>query len=323
MPREIQLHLVGMNLSLTAELLDEVNREACDILWRNVPYESVLLHTVVSGKNIHMFIPDVSPFFEHTPALARRMATDPGTIFSPYPRNMLVKYGPDSEDHAFPPVARIASSDLAKLDEIGRLIWDSIYRSKTPRRLRVSRVGDDRVPLPFAKRLHDPADFENPQTGRLVADMNDEIERIWIDPPKELLHLHSGKHSAETGMGSYGQYFSTLFFAGGEVNRLSNIANIGAIDSLLRLCQETEIDLPLLKTATKRLCTGAVQYLRMCGQEPVSSFFMRAVELFPSIATKMDYFRVFSTYALYTARLSGWHIHHFPWHHGDDHRYAD
>jgi hypothetical protein len=322
MRREIQISLVGTDVSLTAELLDEVNREACDILWRNVPFESVLLHTVVSGKNIHTFIPDVAPFFDHTPALARRMATDPGTIFTPYPRCMFVKYGPDSEDHAFPPVARIASGDLAKLDEIGRMSWESIYRTKTLRRLLVTRVGEDGAPRPFAERLHDPASFDAPPVRRLVADMNEEIERIWLEPPAELLELHSGRHSAETGMGSYGQYFSTLFFAEGEVNRLSNIANIGAIDNLLRLCGNSEVDLALLKTATLGLCTTAVQYLRMCGQGPVSSFFMRAVDLFPSVTSKAEYFRLFSTYALYTARLNGWHIHRFPWHHGDAHRYA-
>jgi hypothetical protein len=322
MRREIKLSLAGTDLSLTAQLLDDVNREACDVLWRNVPYESVLLHTVVSGKNVHTFIPDVAPFFDHTPTLARRLATEPGTIFTPDPRCLFVKYGPDSEDHAFPPVARIAPGDLEMLDELGRRSWDSIYRSKALHRLRVTRVGDDCAPRTFAERLLDPGSFDDPQLGRLVADMNEEIARIWLEPPAELLDLHSGRHSARTGMGSYGQYLSTLFFAEGEVNRLSNIANIGAVDNLLRLCQRADVDVPLLQALTKGLCTTAVQYLRMCGQEPVSSFFLRAVDLFPALTSKVDYFRVFSTYALYTARLNGWHIHRFPWHHGDHHRYG-
>jgi hypothetical protein len=314
MSRKIEISLENIDISLTAELLDEVNRDACDILWKNIPYESVLLHTMVSGKNVHTFIPEPLPFYEHQLTLARRMATAPGTVFSPFPRCLFIKYGPDSEDHSFPPVARLVESDLPQLDRLGKMAWDSMYKTKEIHRLRVTRVGDETPSKTFKARLYEPASFESQQVGHLVGEINAEIEKFWFAPPAELVNLTSGRQSTRTGMGSYGQYFSTLFYAEGEVNRLSNIPNIGCIDNLLRLCRQSEIDLPTLKTATKTLCTGSIQYLKMCGQGTISTFFNQAVEAFPSLTSKNEYFRLFSTFALYTSRLHAWHTHLFPWH---------
>lgn len=323
MTRKIQIELVGTGAVVTADLLDEVNLESCDVLWKSTPYRSTLLHTMVSGKNIHNVIPNVTPFWEHTPTRIRRMGADPGTIFCPYPRCMFIKYGPDSEDHSFPPVARVVPEDLPQLERMGQLGWESMYRTKRIHEVRVSRVGDDRPPEPIRARLIDPASIEEEQPRRLVADMNEEIDTIWLEAPEELLTLYSGRHSAKTAMGSYGQSFSTIFFVEGEVSRLSNIANIGAIDNLLRLCRQTDIDLPLLMVATKTLCEAAARYLEMCGLDKISGFFLRAMECSSSIRSKEEYFRLFSTYALYTSRFHSWNLHLFPWQHGDKHIYGE
>lgn len=324
MIRKIQIELVGKGLAISADLLDDVNRESCDVLWKSTPYQSPLLHTMVSGKNIHNVIPNVMPFWEHTPTVVRRMAAEPGTIFCPYPRCMFIKYGPDSEDHSFAPVARVVPGDLPKLEQMGRLCFESMYRTKETCEVRVIRVGEeDRAPEPMSARLFDPALFENAKIRRLVTDMNDEIEKIWLKAPEELLTLYSGRHSKKTAMGSYGQYFSTVFFVEGEVSRLSNIANIGAIDNLLRLCRQTDVDLPFLKIATKTLCEAAARYLAMCDQDKISSFFMRALESFDAIESREEYFRLFSTYALYTSRFHAWNLHMFPWQHGDKHVYGE
>jgi hypothetical protein len=322
MNRKIRISLVGTDLSATADLLDDINRAACDLLWRNVPYRSTLYHTLVSGKNAYTFLPEVAPVFDHAPALARRMDEGPGTIFIPYPRCMFVKYGRDSEDRSFPPVARVAAGDLPRIEEMGRRAWDSMYRSKEPLTIAVTRVGDARPPEALAARLLAPSSFADPGVAALVADMNAEIERIWLDPPEEVLALHSGRHSAETGLGSYGQYFTTLLFAEKETSRISNIANSGAIDNLLRLCHQTDADLAVLKAATKIFCGGQIEFLRLCGQRTFAGLFHRAVALFDRISSKAEYSRLFATYALYATRYNAWQLHRFPWSVGHGHAYG-
>jgi hypothetical protein len=320
--RSIRLGLAGTDLSAVADLLDEMNPEACDVFWRNVPYRSTLYHTLVSGKNVYSFFPEVTPVFEKPPTVVRRMATAPGTIFSPYPRGMLIKYGPDSEDRSFAPIAQVRADDLPALAEMGKRTWDSVWRTKQPLTLEVTHVGSPAPDAPgFAALLVAPGTCADAAIAELVADINAEIERIWLRVPDEVQTLHSGKHSAGTGLGSYGQYFSALFFAEKETSRISNIAGSGAIDNLLRLCHESDIDLETLKTTTKIFCAAQVEFLAICGQRTIAGFFQRAVALFDRISTKAEYSRLFATYALYGTRYNAWQLWLFPWSVGQGHAY--
>ncbi|MFJ8870572.1 hypothetical protein ACIRD6_33075 [Streptomyces sp. NPDC102473] len=315
----MRISLTGTDLAITADLLDEVNREACDILWGNLPYRSVMLHTVVAGSNMHSFVPTAAPFYDHAPVLQRRLASDPGTIFSPYPRCLFVKYGPDSEDHQFPPVARVTEDSLPAMREMGRMCWEAVYHTKEIREIVVEPVGGTvRQAVSVTDRLPSPERFSDPALRELAGDIGREIESIWSRPPQDLTDLYSGAHSSRTGLGSYGQYFSTLFFVEGEISRLSNIANIGSIDILLRLCRSGELPLPALKAATSSLCDVSVRYLAMCGQRSVSEFFQRLVGHFDAITTTQEYFDLFSLYSLYVYRLHSWNMLLFPWKAGQD-----
>ncbi len=320
MSRKIQLRLGGRRA--TALLLDELNRAACDVFWENVPFSCTVFHTLVSGKNIHTFIPEARPFFEHAPALERRLASEPGTIFSPDPRRMFVKYGADSEDRSFAPVARVVPEDLSALEAMGQLAWDSIYASKEPRPIEVIRVDDERSSRAFDHRLFHPSSFESPRIAGLVADINREIEAIWLSAPDEVTRLYSGRHSAETGLGSHGRFFSTLLFVEKETSRISNVASSGAIDNLLRLCRETDVDLAVLKEATRTFCGGLIEFLGMCGQTTFTGLYRRAIDAFGELESKQEYFRLFSTFSLYATRFNAWHLHLFPWSLGDGYAYS-
>ncbi|BBB02328.1 hypothetical protein RVR_10219 [Actinacidiphila reveromycinica] len=319
MSRQMKISLSGTDLHITADLLDDVNRQACDVLWGNLPYRSVLLHTVVAGSNMHSFVPTTAPFYDHAPTLRRRLECEPGTIFSPYPRCLFVKYGPDSEDHQFPPVARVTEDSLPAMREMGRLSWQAVYHSKEIRQIVVERAGQPSGAVPsVSSRLPSADRFGEPDLRQLAADMTAAIDDMWLTPPAELTDLYSGDHSARTGLGSYGQYFSTLFFVEGEISRLSNIANIGSIDIMLRLCRSGELPLPALKTATSMLCDVSVRYLAMCGQQTISDFFQRLVRHFDAITTPEEYFDLFSLFSLYAYRLHSWNMLLFPWKAGQE-----
>ena len=321
MQRKLRLQTVQTNLSILADLLEDQNPQACEALWNNLPYRSVQLHTVVAGKNIYNFIPDHTPFFNHQPHLVRRMETEPGTIFSPFPRSMFIKYGDDSEDHQFPPVARVREKDLDTLEEIGRLCWEGMYRTKVAQEVIVTRAEDIASITDTPLRLIEPTDFNNPKIQQLVHDLGEATHQIWLTPPAELEELISGRHSARTQIGSYGQHFSAIYFVSQESSRIANFINVGACDNFLRLSLREDLSLKTLEALIRTFCDVSSRFLRMCGQRQICNFYDRILEIFPALQTKDEFFRLFSAFTLYADRYHSWTVFLFPWQLGEEQRY--
>lgn len=315
--KQIRISLVGSSLAAVVDLFDEPNGTIAEAIWEAAPYRTLSLHNVVSGKNMYSFRPVVEPNFGFSPQTTRRMAAAPGTLFCSYPRVILIKYGEDSEDHSWPAVGRVRTEDLGAAQEIGRRTWEGMFHTKEIVELHFDRVGEIKPEQRFQDRLLDPGRMSDPRLASLLARTNEAIENIWVRPPPELLRLFDGTVSRETGMGSYGQYFSTLFFAESESSRLSNVANCGALDNLLRLCRNEQFELTPLKLATASLCRLSATYLRMCGQETIGGLMLEAIDNLDRFKTKDEYFDFFSTFTLYALRFHSWNMQLFPWRQGE------
>ncbi len=51
--RQIEIHYPDLNITLTANLLEEKNPELCDLMWKNLPIETIQSHTMSTGEAMY------------------------------------------------------------------------------------------------------------------------------------------------------------------------------------------------------------------------------------------------------------------------------
>jgi len=320
--KEIRLSLLDPEISVRAVMLEDINANACEIMWNNLPYQSIQLHTLVAGKNIYNFVPTASPYFTHKPKVVRRLEAKPGTIFSPFPRSMYIKYGSDSEDHQFPPIAEVYDEDLDKLEAIGKECWNSIYKTKKPCIVQITKENHEKNANDSKKHYFlNNYRFSNKILQKHADIMQKAINEIWLQAPTALMELIDGSHSKKTNLGSFGQYFSTIYFVEGELNRISNIPNIGSLDSMLKCNNTMELELDRLKTIIETLCATSIHYLEMCQQKDIAKFYSYIIDAFSQTQNKQDIFQLISIFTLYISRYHSWALFLFPWVSGNKLRY--
>lgn len=130
MKRKIKLTWPELGFSAKMVLEDDQNKELCDDLWDNLPFQSVQEHGMVSGKIIYTWVPTVSfspvRFSElHSEAPVGRVFYSQGTG-----NKVIINYGYVSEDCLAPVLGMIEEEFHDDIKEIGKIIWDNYFHEK-------------------------------------------------------------------------------------------------------------------------------------------------------------------------------------------------
>ncbi|MEW2357112.1 hypothetical protein [Spirillospora sp. NPDC029432] len=292
-----------MGVAVTADL-DDRNPALAEALWKALPYRSLQGHALVAGH--HLF--HVAPVHDllHLPAAHRvdRRTVPDGTVFCSKLQHLGIKYGELTEPMPATPVGRVVPDDLDALAEAGRAVWESVYASKKPVVAEVRRAGEPgghRVP-----RLR----AAGPEADALIGELHAETERIWLEPPAELVDVHDGRIAS--GAGSYGTVLTTMLFVNGETRPLGYCTYSG----LVRAAREG-MPLESLRHMARTLIAVPAEFLAYCGLEKLGAFTERVMDSLELIRTRDDFAAVMAHMALYVNCLGGWNLHLFPWQVGD------
>jgi len=313
MGRQIEIEWVPLKIKITADLLEDKNPEFCDLLWKYLPYRSTQIHALISGQHLYHYLPIMEVFFMNPKTKESRAKSADGTVFLSYLQHLSIKYGENTEDLPAAPVAQVILEDIPKLKEAGKKCWESTYKTKELIEVRVTKKGEKVSEKDF--KIRKPNPVKNKEVQELINEIHTETEKIWIDPPKDIVDVHTG--NIKTKAGSYGQYFSTMVFVNGEERSLG----YNALGSLLKTCKTTDIDLELLKQITLNFVYIPAEFLGYAGLEKLWEFVQKMLNVLDLVETKDEYFSLISILAMYVNRLNGWNLHYFPWKYGENYKF--
>lgn len=305
----IEMSFSPIKITIRAKLSENLNRELCKILWNSLPYRSIQCHALVAGEQLYHYTPIIEAISYQAQTKENKTKQPVGRINMSSLQLMSIKYGLITEYLKSVPVAQVVEEDLDKLKKAGEIVWESVYKTKELIMVTVKRL-DQKVAKEFTGVRRPKLRSRNKALIRFVNQVYDEIEKIWLKPPTELVAIHEGK--IRSGAGSYNQYFSTMLFVNGEVRTLGYLA----LGGLLKACANSKVSLSSLRELIipfTRTCAGFLGY---CGLETLNKFIEQGTELAQTLKTKEEFMYLIGALTLYVNRLHGWSLHYFPWQHG-------
>lgn len=284
--------------------LDQRNPALAQCFWDALPYRSLQGHALVAGKHLYHVAPVHSLL--HAPAEYRvdRRTVPDGTLFCSRLQHLGIKYGELTEPMTATPIGQVVPEDLDALIEAGREVWHSVYATKEPVIAEVRRAGEPGGHVLPRLAVGDPL------LNELVRDVHAETERIWLEPPRELLDLHAGRIPSKAG--SYETVLTTLLFVNGETRPLGYSCYGGLVRAAI-----DGMPLPWLRQMTRQLAHTPAEFLGYCGLDTLWDFTKRLEDGLEGLNSHVDFMSAAAHMALYCNCLGGWNLHLFPWQAGD------
>jgi hypothetical protein len=311
--RQIEIEWVGINRRVTADLIETKNPNLCNLLWEMLPYNSLQSHALVSGDHLYHVVPSWRLVWEQAMYKEDRTKSPDGTVFLSQLQHLAVKYGVLSEYIPAAPVGQVIAEHIPILKQAGLEIWDAAYRTKQIVEVRVTRKGEKAES--FAIAAAPPC--VSPSVDALVREIVAETQRIWVNPPEELLDIHCGK--IKSGAGSKGQYFTTMLFVNGEQRPFG----YGALGGLVRSCFNTDLPVEALKQIAGNFIKTPAEFLGYCGVDKQWDYTQRTMAVLKDVHTKEDFVTLMSALGTYANCLNGWNLHYFPWAHGEQYKIGE
>jgi len=132
--RQIEIQYPDLEITLTADLLEEKNPELCDLMWRNLPIETIQSHTMSTGEA--MYCPHrIVDFVKSQTELITEMPVGSVCMSIIDYKSFSIYYGKRTEPLPNSPVARIRSEDLESLRKVGKKAWEANYLTHFPLRV--------------------------------------------------------------------------------------------------------------------------------------------------------------------------------------------
>lgn len=130
--RKIRMTWQPLGITVDAVLATSENPELCDDVIKALPFTIIQDHAVVSGQSIYAWTPVVSTAPVHVKerqcdAPVGRIRYSQGTG-----QKIIVQYGDVTEDIATPVLGEVLAEHAARLEEVGRRVWESTFDTKEP-----------------------------------------------------------------------------------------------------------------------------------------------------------------------------------------------
>ncbi len=135
--RMIRMTWPELDLSIRAELAEDLNPELCADFLAAVPFTVLQSHPMVTGKSLFAWAPTTSTApiqvreeILHSPKGRLRFSQRTG-------QKLVLQYGPCFETIFAPVLGQVVAEDIDKLDTLGESVWKSTYETKEQIWLRV------------------------------------------------------------------------------------------------------------------------------------------------------------------------------------------
>lgn len=141
----------------------------------------------------------------------------------------------------------------------------------------------------------------------VIAELNAEREKIWLECPLEISNMGKGIIPRRTG--SHGQYLSTLMFAESEARTLSDEVLWGIIE-----VSETEtLDLRTVQLLINQIVGYKAAFFDFVGMPEAGGFISRYVEAANAAETIEEFLDVTRAAISYVNKVHMWVDAVFPW----------
>lgn len=301
MTKSINIKFLPYNISIEAEIFSDRNVHLSNVVWNVLPYRSSITHTLVSGGNIYHFTPITDKFNLRADSLVNRQKAPIGTLFLPDPQSLFIKYDNIFETNDFPAIGQVISSDIPKLVEVGRLCWNSVYKTKETVNVEVTKKGIKNDNIKTCQIFPNIEDISNANVKNTANKIIVEAKKIWLQPPEDIKNIFKNKEV----------YLSIKFFISSTLQHLSNL---GVSNAVLQVSEHSEVSLEQLKIFTKEgLNKYNFYFLGDCGLKTLhdlSEDFFSAIDV---VENKKEFFIILSLFSIYMSQLLIWALNHFPW----------
>jgi hypothetical protein len=138
MARQFLMTWPDFKISVAAELMDEKNKNICDVFWAGLPLKTIFAASMSAGEMFKIPLPfplptlppDKCPAFPTLPA---------GTIVQlPY-GGIMLKYGVCAEPFQVPELAKVMPEDMPKLIQASIKLRDAYFFTKVVNICTISR----------------------------------------------------------------------------------------------------------------------------------------------------------------------------------------
>jgi hypothetical protein len=141
----------------------------------------------------------------------------------------------------------------------------------------------------------------------VIERLDAERERIWLEPPTEVVEMGKGIMPRRTG--SHGQYLSTLIFAEGEARTLSDEMLWG----ILEVARNSEPDLVTLQALIAQIVGYKADFFDFVGMPEAGRLIHDYVEAAQQCGSVEELVRLTESAISYANRLHMWVDAVFPW----------
>jgi len=141
----------------------------------------------------------------------------------------------------------------------------------------------------------------------VIAELDAERERIWLDCPQEVTDMGRGRIPRRTG--SHGQYLTTLIFAEGEARTLSDEFLWGIIE----LSETEQLDLHTLQAIVRQIVGYKADFFDFVGLPLICKWTHRYAEGARAAETLEEFREVTGAALSYMNRVHMWIQSVFPW----------
>jgi hypothetical protein len=141
----------------------------------------------------------------------------------------------------------------------------------------------------------------------VIAELNAEREKIWLECPQEIVNMGKGIIPRRTG--SHGQYLSTLMFAESEARTLSDEVLWGIIEA-----SETHtLDLATLQVLVDQIVGYKAAFFDFVGMPEAGGFIARYVQAAKAAVSLEEFLELTHAAISYVNKVHMWVDAVFPW----------
>ncbi|CAJ1375850.1 unnamed protein product [Effrenium voratum] len=280
-----------------------------------VPFQSLVYHTVSSGRNLVVLMPTLRNEFKmgSTPGngLKARSLSQAGTLFLRHDQMVVLTYGTSRDHESFmPPILSVVAEDLPALEDFGKKVWAEQLHgtSKEPFTLTFT----------FGELAAGPL-FKDELTGNhavddVVAVIRSRTTDHWLVAPQELVKLMFTGDALGLE-GTEGYIFPPMVIANGVFMVLSTYAHSGVVNSLASLFDEGVAlkDLHIIKRVVNRIGDSNLPYLRSLSLHMICDTFNEFFSAFNQAQTVAEVNALLGAMSLFGAVVHGWFVYLFPY----------
>lgn len=309
------MHWPSLNLSVNATLADDKNPELCQDIWNALPIESVMSNAVITGGSMYCW----APILSYAP-LRYKEAIDKAPIgrlrYSQGTGNkIIVQYDKCHEDVMGTVLGEVDAEDIPTIQAIGSKALQSIFLSKQPLYIRISRLEEGAA-----------QEARQPQVNHLglSPEAVDLVQRIMTEAlaankaeTQEHKNMRTGRNK---DIGSFGQYFSTWEFVYSMLRDLS----MYTLYPLAKMSHRENIDLRQLCETYMEMVPQYTNLLGSYGMFTLRNFTREFEKLIKEKElSRKDVIAIIEALTIYTNCLSAWAYFYYPWGIGNFFRFPE